>query len=255
MASSERFGYEWDKYNEIEDVYEKQFRNWIFPLDETSFKDKEFMDVGCGMGRNSYWALRWGAKSCLALDLDDRSLNRTKSNLKDYANTRIIKLSAYDIEWKNRFDIVFSIGVIHHLSDPKKALMKMRDSLKVGGTMIVWVYSQEGNEWIKRYIDPLRIHIFSKLPLWLVHFLSGIFTVPLFIFARFNISNNKYLNQLSVFSFRHIRSIVFDQLIPSIANYWSYDEIIELFSDLNLKDIDIHMPPNRQGWTIIGTKQ
>jgi ubiquinone/menaquinone biosynthesis C-methylase UbiE len=254
MASSERFGYAWNKYNKIEAVHEEQFKNWIDPIGPDFFVGKEFLDVGCGMGRNSFWALRWGAKSCTAIDLDDRSLNRTRENLTDFKNKNVLKLSANDITWNNRFDIAFSIGVIHHLSNPQKVLDNMYRSLKSDGTMIVWVYSQEGNEWIKRYVNPLRIRIFSRLPLWIVHVVSSILVIPLYILAKSRMSKNKYLIQLSNFNLQHIRSIVFDQLIPSIANYWSRDEVKSLFSKYIFKSIVIKNPPNGQGWTIIGKK-
>ena len=130
----------------------------------------------------------------------------------------------------------------------------MYRSLKSDGTMIVWVYSQEGNEWIKKYVNPLRIRIFSRLPLWMVHFVSSILVIPLYILAKSRMSKNKYLMQLSNFNLQHIRSIVFDQLIRSIANYWSRDEVKSLFSKYIFKSIVIKNPPNGQGWTIIGKK-
>ena len=60
MASEDRFGYEWDKYSDIYPDYEQQFLNWISPLDSEDFIGKDILDAGCGMGRNSYYALQYG---------------------------------------------------------------------------------------------------------------------------------------------------------------------------------------------------
>ena len=68
MASEDRFGYEWGKYSDILPQYETQFNNWIYPLSKEDFKNKAIFDAGCGMGRNSYFALRYGAKSVVGID-------------------------------------------------------------------------------------------------------------------------------------------------------------------------------------------
>jgi SAM-dependent methyltransferase len=172
MSSSERFGYEWDTYSFMDENYEKQFKNWTFPLSENDFKNKVILDASCGMGRNSYWPLKWGAKELVAFDVDERSVKRAKETLKEFKNADVVYKSIYDIDWKDRFDTAFSIGVIHHLKDPKKALQNIVTALKTDGTLLVWVYSYEGNEWIPKYVDPVRKNITSKLPVSIVHFLS-----------------------------------------------------------------------------------
>ncbi|QQR64941.1 methyltransferase domain-containing protein [Candidatus Kaiserbacteria bacterium] len=162
--------------------------------------------------------------------------------------------SIYDITWKNEFDVAFSIGVIHHLRDPKKALANMIDALKSGGKLLVWVYGYEGNEWIVRYVDPVRIHITSKLPLPLVHLLSYFCSVPLYAFVKICKGPSAYLKQLSTFNFWHVHSIVFDQLIPDVAHYWKKEEVRALVADLPLTDITVSPPPNKSGWILVGIK-
>jgi len=254
MSSSERFGYEWKKYSALDSNYEEQFKNWTYPLGADFFKDKSVLDAGCGMGRNSLWPLKWGAKQVIAFDFDKRSVAAAKKTLKDFDNARVDYRSIYDIDWQDRFDIAFSIGVIHHLGDSKRALKNMVTALKSGGTLLVWVYSYEGNEWIVKIVNPIRKNITSKLPVALVHFLSYFCSVPLYVFVKLFGRTNSYLKQISKFKFWHIHSIVFDQLIPDVANYWKKSEVEELFGQLGLSSLDIHEPPNKSGWIIIGKK-
>lgn len=251
MSSSERFGYEWDTYSFMDKNYEKQFKNWINPLSESDFKNKIVLDAGCGMGRNSYWPLEWGAKKVVSFDLDPRSVRRTEETLKGFKNSEVYLKSIYEIDWEDKFDIAFSIGVVHHLINPRIALEKIVHSLKKNGILLVWVYSYEGNEWIPKYIDPIRKNITSKLPVNFVHFLSYFCSVPLWIYVKIFKGPTGYLKQMSTFDFWHIHSIVFDQLIPDVANYWSKSDVEKLFLGLNLKDISIKMPPNGSGWTIL----
>lgn len=254
MASSDRFGYEWNKYSGLHPAYESQFANWISPLTAVDFKNKTVLDAGCGMGRNSYWSLKWGANKVMAFDADMRSVTVAKKNLAQFPNAEIEFKSIYDIAWKDEFDIAFSIGVIHHLEQPRQALQNMVGALKPSGTLVLWVYSFEGNEWIVKYVDPIRKNITSRLPVGLVHYLSYFCSVPLWLFVKSGLGRSDYLKQLARFKFWHIHSIVFDQLLPTVANYWKKSEIEELVNGLGLRNYDIHSPPNGSGWTVIGTK-
>lgn len=255
MSSQDRFGYEWDKYSWVAGDYEGQFCNWTYPLTPEDWKGKKVLDGGCGMGRNSYWPMKWGASSVTAFDFDKRSVARAKETLKEFPSATVVYKSIYEIEWKNEFDVAFSIGVIHHLNDPKKALSKLTDALKPGGRLLIWVYGYEGNEWIVRYVDPIRIHITSKLPLSIVHFLSYFCSIPLYIFAKLHLSSSRYLAQLATFDFWHVHSIVFDQLIPDVANYWKKEEVRALVEGLALEGIQVAPPPNNSGWILTGIKK
>jgi SAM-dependent methyltransferase len=158
--------------------------------------------------------------------------------------------SIYDIEWKNEFDTAFSIGVMHHLADPKHALANMVAALKPAGRLLIWVYSFEGNEWIVRYVDPVRKGLTSKLSPALVHFLSYFCSIPLYIFVKIFKGPSAYLKQLSAFSFWHLHSIVFDQLIPDVANYWKKEEVRALTEGLPLHDVQVEKTPEGTGWIL-----
>src|SRR3954454_2609365 len=73
-GSPDRFGWEWNTYAEILPEYEEQFRRWTVHLQPEDWAGKSFLDVGCGMGRNSFWPMSYGARDSVAVDLDERSL-------------------------------------------------------------------------------------------------------------------------------------------------------------------------------------
>ena len=64
--------------------------------------------------------------------------------------------SIYDIPEENRFDIAFSIGVIHHLAEPEAALRQLTRAVKPGGYVLIWVCGRENMSWLTRYFDPLE---------------------------------------------------------------------------------------------------
>ena len=114
-GSPERFGYSWNKYAEILPQHEEQFRRWTRPLGIAEWRGKRILDGGCGIGRNSFWPLRYGAASALLIDVDERSLARARANLAGFAKAEIRHHSLYEPLEPGSFDIAFSIGVIHHL--------------------------------------------------------------------------------------------------------------------------------------------
>ncbi len=254
MASEERFGFEWNKYSQLDPNYEKQFKSWIHPLTAGDFKDKEVLDTGCGMGRNSFWSLKWGAKKLVAFDFDERAVASAKKNLSEFSNAEILFKNIYEIDWQDKFDIVFSIGVIHHLKDPRLAIVKLVQAVRPEGKVLIWVYSREGNEWIVRYINPIRKYFTSKIPVGLTHALAYFFSVPLWIFVKVWRGPTPYLRSLAEFKFWHLHSIVFDQLIPAVANYWTKTEALGLFDGLGLENVQIFRPPSDCGWTVIAKK-
>lgn len=250
MASEERFGYEWKKYSHMTPAYEGQFRNWT-NLSPTDFVGKDVLDAGCGMGRNSYWPLTWGARSLIAFDNDEASLQSARTTLAGFKNVSIQQCDISQTPWENEFDIVLCIGVLHHLRQPRLALENFVRALRPKGKLIIWVYSYEGNEWIVRFINPIRTHITSKLPVSLVHMLTYGASVPLYyIGIPLLRRRSSYLQQLSTFSFWHVHSIVFDQLIPTVAHYWRKEEIEALVEGLSVTQVSVRKPQNGMGWIL-----
>ena len=252
-GSPDRFGYEWGAYAEILPEYEEQFRRWTVHLAPRDWRSKSFLDVGCGMGRNSFWPMLYGACEGCAVDLDERSLEGARRNLARFPAIEIMRSSAYDLPFTDRFDIAFSIGVIHHLEDPQRALQRMARAVKPGGRVLIWVYGREGNRWLVALLDPLRRALFSRLPIALVHHLSLYPAALLWLALRLGLRPSKYFKLLARFNFAHLRSIVFDQMLPRIAHYWPQETVADLMASAGLEDVRI-ASVNEMSWSAIGTR-
>jgi hypothetical protein len=95
--------------------------------------------------------------------------------------------------------------------------------------------------------------LFAHLPIGVTHFLSLFPTILLWTFVRLGFGRIEYFDLLRKTSFRQMRSIVFDQMLPRIANYWRRDEVERLLIEVELTDIRIaHV--NGMSWTAIGTR-
>jgi SAM-dependent methyltransferase len=252
-GSPDRFGYEWNEYSELRPEYEEQFRRWTRVIPEAEWTGKRFLDVGCGMGRNSYWPMVYGAAGGAAIDIDDRSLAAARRTLERWPQVEIRKQSAYAVAFDRPFDIVFSIGVIHHLAEPERALRRMAEAARPGGRVVIWVYGYENNEWIVRWFDPLRKLLFARMPIGLTHALSTFLTAILWLGLRLGIGRIEYFKLIRSLTFRHLRSIVFDQMLPRIAHYWRRDEVEALMHRAGLTDVSVE-PVNNMSWSAVGTR-
>jgi len=197
--------------------------------------------------------LTYGAASCLSIDIDDRTLAAARQNLADFEHAVVENRSAYEINESNRFDLAFSIGVIHHLDDQPAAVRQMQQAVRPGGTVLVWLYGYENNEWLVRFFDPVRRLLFSKMPLSIVYALSLPATALLWLLVKLRLGRTEYMRLLRSFSFRHLRAIVYDHMIPKIAKYYLKDEAIELLQDAGLENVRAHWV-NEMSWTVIGNK-
>jgi SAM-dependent methyltransferase len=251
-GSPDRFGYEWAAYSEMRPEYEEQFRRWTAPLTPDDWRGRAVLDVGCGMGRNSFWPLRYGAKRALALDVDERSVAAARQTLAAFPAAEVRQQSIYEFGERDAYDIAFSIGVIHHLQQPERALAAMTRAARPGGRVLIWVYGRENNGWIVYFFDPWRRLLFSRLPIGVVHHLSLYPSLLLWCVLRLGVGGD-YLRLLRGFAFRHLRSVVFDQMLPRIAHYWRREEVERLMREAGLEDVRLTWV-NRMSWSALGTK-
>jgi SAM-dependent methyltransferase len=252
-GSPERFGYSWDRYADLLPEHEEQFLRWT-TLDRSFWKDARFIDGGCGIGRNSFWPMTYGARGGLAVDVDDRTLSRARHNLAPFTSLAIRKQSIYEIAEENAFDIAFSIGVVHHLSDPDAAVTRLVRAVKPGGLVLLWLYGRENNGWIIHMFNPLRRALFSRLPLRVVHALSWPLTAALWLALRIGLLPGAYYRLIRRFTFEHLRAIVFDHMIPRIARYYTRAEAEKLLARAGLTDIRTTWV-NENSWSVLGRKR
>ena len=122
-----------------------------------------------------------------------------------------------------------------------------------GGRVLIWVYGLDGNRWLVRLLDPLRKALFSRLPIGLVHHLSLYPAALLWLALRCGGWPNAYFRLLAQFSFAHLRSIVFDQMLPKIAHYWPRETVARMLEAAGLEDVRV-APVNGMSWSAIGTR-
>lgn len=252
LGSPSRFGYEWSHFDKLTPEYEEQFIRWVSALGFPNYAGKYVVDAGCGTGRNSHWMMKFGARRIFAFDLEESTVQVARKNLSGMSGVQVEKCSIYDpsLPDAEKADLIFSIGVIHHLADPVLALQKLSECVKSGGQVLAWVYGKEGNVWILWFLQPIR-KITKLIPMPILNALSSLLAIPLYSYLKLPLYKTEYLSLISKFKYWHLKSIVLDQLLPNIANYWTQDEVREIFEKANLRNIRI-ASVNGMSWSVVG---
>lgn len=109
------------------------------------WKDKEVLELGCGIGTDSINFARAGAKLTV-LELSEKSLEITKKRFETYGLQADFvlgsgeELSTYFPE--KRFDLIYSFGVIHHTPNPPAVIREIEKVIKPGGELRMMLYSK-----------------------------------------------------------------------------------------------------------------
>jgi len=232
-GSPDRFGYSWSTYSDILPESKGQLERWLGSTGLQSFRDKRVMDVGSGMGRNPYWYVEAGARNVLAVDVDEGSLAAARRNLAAFSNARVERCSAYDLDPKTQgtFDRVTCIGVLHHLAEPARALRAMWSCVETEGDLILWCYAKEGNRLLLPVIQSLRA-VGSTVPIAVSHAIAKAVAVAAWPALHAVPWRTDYYKRLKSLSFRNVELIIFDQMLPRIAHYWTKDDMEQLVAEL-----------------------
>jgi SAM-dependent methyltransferase len=255
----EDFGEQWLKYFDNKGYYGslELFSDILFPfLKPVELKDRMVAEIGSGAGRIVNMLLECGAKKVIALEPSD-AFEVLCRNIQQPQKVTFLKITGDQLPAYENLDYVFSIGVLHHIPDPAPVVETAFKALRPGGHFLVWLYGKEGNGLYLALIRPLRV-LTKRLPHFILSSLVEIMYWPLVLYIkschRLPLPLRGYmLSVLEKMSPEKRRLIIYDQLNPSYAKYYTQFEAKKLLSDGKFLNIRIH---HRHGysWTVIGTK-
>jgi SAM-dependent methyltransferase/uncharacterized protein YbaR (Trm112 family) len=132
------FGYEWHRFPEMYDEWERQFLDYMQPHAVDFFPGKKILDAGCGNGRFAYYAAKYGAE-VWAIDLGP-AVEVARRNTQS-RNVHVVQADLHDPPFAlESFDFIYSIGVLHHLPNPEAAFQNLLRFLKPGGVVQIYLY-------------------------------------------------------------------------------------------------------------------
>ena len=106
----------------------------------TEINNKVIAEVGAGNGRIVKILLKHNPKKLYAIEPSENGINNILKNLKKYSSLKTIQSDGVSFKTDELCDLIFSLGVIHHINNPTDVLKNIKNNLKAGGKIIIWVY-------------------------------------------------------------------------------------------------------------------
>ncbi len=262
--TAENFGWQWTHFTQDDPKYAEQLLGWLQPVKKDFFNGKIVLEGGCGKGRHTTLAADWGAKEVVGIDLS-AAVETAFQATKNLPNAHILQADIFKLPLKKAFDYAFSVGVLHHTPAPKKAFLSLASKVKKNGHVSAWIYGAENNEWITKYVNPLRESFTSKMGQPTLYQLSKLPTLSVFLASKLlyrplnksvkplavKLFYNEYLNHLGTFGWREQHNIVFDHLVAPTAFYISKAEFEGWWKEINATNVEI-IWHNKNSWCGFG---
>ena len=219
------------------------FTDWIHPNTLDDFRNKSVLEAGCGGGQHTGFVAPF-ADHVVAVDLNSIEVAITRNS--EFKNAEFIEADISEMILGRTFDVVYSIGVIHHTDDPDKAVRNLVNHVKPGGRFIVWVYSKEGNWIAKNVVERGRKLFLRKFSASSVLRLSQVLTAlmyppiyTIYLLPLIFLPYYEYFANFRKLSFRRNTLNVFDKLNAPQVEFIERQRILSWFEFAQFTDVHL----------------
>ena len=244
------FGFQWHRYQKTQldhDELRESERHFLAKtaLRPEDLKGKLVLDVGCGMGRFAEVATRWGAR-VVGVDLSAAAEVAAK-NLAD-RDFVAFQADVFALPFApESFDVIYSIGVLHHTPDCEAAVKALDKYLKPGGLLVVWLYSGY-NKWY-RFSDFWRRYTHKMKPKTLHGILKV--AVPFFYNLQQGLKRVPLVGRPAAGLVHHVFPVnrqkdpearmldTFDWYSPKYQSKHTYEQVFKWYEAMGMEDMRV----------------
>jgi SAM-dependent methyltransferase/uncharacterized protein YbaR (Trm112 family) len=258
--TAESFSFEWKQIYKENEYERENFFHFLSPfVTAKDLKGQVTLDVGCGSGRFTKWAALSGTKVSFGVDLGE-TVEVAYRMTKDLPNVCIVQADIYNMPFRNSFDFVYSIGVLHHLPQPQEGFARLPRVLKIGSRILIWVYNRRGNARAIYIYEPLRA-IARGIPKRILYYLCY---VPASLVSLLNLLTRALqglgfstlgkkipFSYYTNFPFNMKLNDAFDVLATPKSNYYYKEEVEDWFRRAGLSNVKSYEHPEA-GITCMG---
>ncbi len=242
------FGRQWNRYDVARPEEDEAVFRVKTGLDPRALAGRLVLDAGCGGGRYARLLGQHGAR-VLGVDLS-AAVEKAATLCRDLPNVRIVQADLLNLPLADhRFDLVFSIGVLHHSPDPRRAFAQVASKVRPGGRLAVWLYRKNTlpQEWINSGLRaitsrlPARWLEFASVGLGLLGGIPGL-----------NRTANKVVNFSNHPDWTLRVCDNFDWYAPRYQSHHTVEELTRWFMEEGFENV-VELPPAKHGrfydWT------
>jgi SAM-dependent methyltransferase len=251
-AYAESFGLQWRTFSRVQldngrlADSERRLRaeTGLHPAD---IEGKLVLEAGCGMGRFLDVVSRDRAALAVGVDLST-AVDAAAANLGQRANVLITQGDIFRLPFKPAsFDVVYSIGVLHHTPSAERAFKTLVGLVKPGGTIAISVYAavmKPGVPWAlnlfrRRAWRVVTRRVPRKLMLWWSQYAVPVFWVidkiPVLRYVRYLFPVLIYKNYPLEWSVLD----TFDTYATELESRHRPKEVFRWFREMGLTEIDL----------------
>jgi SAM-dependent methyltransferase len=269
LITVQSFGEEWTKFAAFTPEEIKIVGDEYFDIISTTHLNSNsvVLDVGCGTGRWTKYVSQI-AKFVEAIDPSNAVVSAAYL-LKDVPNVRITQTDAESLPFPDEsFDLVFSLGVLHHIPDTQRAMINCVKKVKKNGYFLVYLYYSLDNRGILyqllfKFSNLFRM-IISKLPSTAKKIVCDTIAISIYVplvglstFAAFiglnTISDKLPLSYYRGKSLNVIRNDALDRFGTPLEQRFSKLQIQEMMEKSGLTNITFSN--NVPFWHAVGQKK
>jgi SAM-dependent methyltransferase len=206
-------------------------------LDRPDLSDRLVLDAGCGNGTHS-WGISGLGCDVLGADVTDAVVEaHQRYAARPGSRVHYIQADLMNPPFRpQRFDVMYSSGVLHHNPDTREALESVLRSLAPGGTCYIWVYHPEPG--VKFKLQLMLRSIVCRWPAPLKHAFVYIWSVQSMI--RQHLRTLLRLNdERDRLTWRERMIDLMDIYTPRYRWMHTQDEVRGWYRELGLTDIAV----------------
>ena len=246
-AYTRSFSYEWNRFRKTQldsftgrtDTRDRLQASLNFPLEELA--GKRVLDAGCGMGRFAEIVHRYGGEY-VGLDYSF-AIDAAYANVGQLPGVHFVQADIFHPPFEEGvFDLVTSLGVLHHTPAPRVAFASLSRLVKPGAYLTVTLYDA-GN---KVYVANSRFwrRFTTRLPKRLLHALSYA-AGPLYYLWTLPILGGLLRTVAFISLERDWRWRVldtFDWYSPRYQSWHTHHEVFGWFKENGFREVEVLAP-------------
>jgi len=238
----ESFGHQWTRFDVAHDAEDRATFEAKTGFLLNDLQGKKILDAGCGGGR---YAKVCGEAGGIVFGADHtRSVEKAGQLCSQLQHVHFVQADLKHLPFEPAsFDVVFSIGVMHHDADTRSVFDAVAKMVKPGGRYAVWLYRR--NQWWQEFLNSGLRAITTRLPSSVLMpfchvgaFLGGLPVV------------NKLLNKIINFSAHPIHQNrvcdTFDWWAPKYQYHHTVEELSVWFHEAGFTGLTV-LPPEKSG--------